>query len=60
MPHDLVAGNITMANSSNPEETKIIRLEEVFQTFPELPINIDIKTNNDTLIDLVCNLWILE
>ena len=29
-------------------------LEEVFKNFPDLPINLDIKINNDKLIENVC------
>ena len=32
---------------------KIPLLESVFQTFPEHPINVDIKDNNDELINKV-------
>ena len=39
-----------MAKNSNE---KIPLLESVFKAFPEHPINVDIKDNNDKLIDKV-------
>ena len=39
-----------MAKNSNE---KIPLLESVFKAFPEHPINVDIKDNNDKLIDEV-------
>ncbi|XP_014230335.1 lysophospholipase D GDPD1-like [Trichogramma pretiosum] len=42
--------------SENKEERKFVLLEEVFKNFPQLPINIDIKINNDELIYKVSEL----
>lgn len=42
--------------SNNEDERKIALLEEVFETFPQMPINIDIKVNNDELISKVAEL----
>ncbi|XP_014271958.1 lysophospholipase D GDPD1 isoform X1 [Halyomorpha halys] len=41
---------VTFRGSGKEEERRIPLLVEVFQNFPELPINIDIKTNNKFLI----------
>ena len=38
------------------EERKFPLLSEVFKNFPKFPINIDIKVNNDRLIQEVSNL----
>lgn len=42
--------------SGIPEERKIPLLQEVFQSFPNIPINIDIKCNDDVLIKEVSKL----
>ncbi|XP_064612913.1 lysophospholipase D GDPD1-like [Liolophura sinensis] len=39
-----------------PEDRRIPLLKEVFQTFPELPINVDIKVDDDHLIHEVSRL----
>lgn len=36
------------------EDRRIPLLRDVFQAFPELPINVDIKVDNDRLIQEVC------
>ncbi|XP_077170796.1 lysophospholipase D GDPD3 [Paroedura picta] len=41
---------------SQGSDHRIPRLEEVFQRFPDLPINIEIKENNDELIQKVAGL----
>lgn len=41
---------VTFKGSGIEEERRIPLLVEVFQNFPNLPINIDIKTNNNILI----------
>ncbi|XP_077996368.1 lysophospholipase D GDPD1-like [Glandiceps talaboti] len=38
---------------SGNEDRRIPLLKEVFETFPTVPINVDIKTNNDKLIEKV-------
>ncbi|XP_059511386.1 lysophospholipase D GDPD1 [Stegostoma tigrinum] len=38
------------------EERKIPLLRDVFEAFPKIPINIDIKVNNDALIEKVSDL----
>jgi len=35
-------------------DRRIPSLREVYEQFPEVPINIDIKVNNDELIRKVC------
>ncbi len=40
-------------NSDLPQSKQIPLLEEVFRKFPRFPINLDIKTNNDKLIEQV-------
>ena len=42
--------------SGLPEERRIPLLQEVFKSFPNIPINIDIKRNDDTLIKEVSKL----
>ncbi len=37
-------------NSTNKELLRIPLLKDVFQRYPTIPINIDIKENNDELI----------
>lgn len=45
--------HVTFMGSGDEEERRIPLLVEVFQSFPHIPINIDIKTNNDFLIEEV-------
>ena len=40
------------------EDRKIPLLKEVFEAFPDTPINVDVKVNNDKLIEEVCILLI--
>lgn len=42
--------------STRNDERKFPLLKEVFEAFPTMPINIDIKINDDTLIDKVSEL----
>ncbi|KAG8188833.1 hypothetical protein JTE90_004645 [Oedothorax gibbosus] len=49
LKNDLPKGELI----TNESEHKIPLLEDVFTKFPEMPINIDIKVNNDTLISKV-------
>lgn len=42
------------ASKSEGKDTRIPLLKEVFEAFPETPINIDIKVNNNVLIRKVC------
>ena len=42
--------------SSNKEERKFALLKEVFEAFPKVPINLDIKVNDDLLISKVSSL----
>lgn len=35
------------------EDCQMPLLESVFEAFPNIPINVDIKTNSDVLIDKV-------
>ena len=37
-------------------DCRIPLLESVFEAFPNIPINVDIKTNSDVLIDKVSGL----
>lgn len=37
------------------DDCHIPLLESVFEAFPNIPINVDIKTNSDVLIDKVSN-----
>ncbi|ESN93706.1 hypothetical protein HELRODRAFT_115387 [Helobdella robusta] len=48
LPVSFSQENVVEANS--PEDRKIPELEQVFREFPHIPINIDIKVNNDDLI----------
>lgn len=43
-------------DSKMGEGERILTLEEVFKAFPSMPINIDIKVENDALIDAVVEL----
>ena len=47
---------VDYVGSEEEEERKFVLLKEVFETFPEMPINIDIKINNDELINKVSEL----
>ena len=38
------------------EDRKIPLLRDVFEAFPNVPINVDVKVNNDRLIAKVCHL----
>jgi hypothetical protein len=42
--------------SNKVEERKFVLLKEVFEAFPQIPINVDIKINNDELIFKVSEL----
>lgn len=42
--------------SGKQEDRKFATLREVFEAFPQMPINIDIKVNNDELISKVSEL----
>lgn len=42
--------------TNKEEERKFALLKEVFETFPNMPINIDIKINDDQLIMKVSDL----
>lgn len=44
--------------SANEDERRFPLLREVFEAFPNIPINIDIKINNDELIKEVSDLII--
>jgi hypothetical protein len=46
----------TFVGSGKPEERRFTLLEDVFEKFPKVPINIDIKVDNDLLIKKVSNL----
>ncbi|KAJ9595602.1 hypothetical protein L9F63_013198 [Diploptera punctata] len=46
----------TFVGSGKPEDRRFALLEEVFKKFPKVPINIDIKVDNDLLIKKVSNL----
>uniref|UniRef100_A0A146KVK1 Glycerophosphodiester phosphodiesterase domain-containing protein 1 n=1 Tax=Lygus hesperus TaxID=30085 RepID=A0A146KVK1_LYGHE len=50
LPVDFDPGT-TFSGSESEEERKIPLLHEVFKHFPQTPINIDVKVNNDFLID---------
>ncbi|XP_023723946.1 lysophospholipase D GDPD1 isoform X1 [Cryptotermes secundus] len=55
LPLDFDPGK-TFVGSGKPEERRFTLLEDVFKKFPEVPINIDIKVDNDLLIKKVSNL----
>ncbi|XP_058800276.1 lysophospholipase D GDPD1-like [Phymastichus coffea] len=55
IPIDFDPG-VEFHGSDNINERKIALLQEVFDTFPKMPINIDIKVNNDDLIRKVSEL----
>lgn len=46
----------TFVGSGEPEERRFTLLEDVFKKFPKVPINIDIKVDNDLLIKKVSDL----
>jgi len=46
----------TFIGSGKPEERRFTLLEDVFEKFPKVPINIDIKVDDDLLIKKVSNL----
>jgi hypothetical protein len=46
----------TFVGSGKPEERRFTLLEDVFKNFPKVPINIDIKVDNDLLIKKVSSL----
>lgn len=45
-----------VSNNDTPEARKIPLLEEIFHKYPSLPINLDVKVDNDELIEKVNNL----
>ncbi|CAD6241083.1 GSCOCG00009118001-RA-CDS [Cotesia congregata] len=47
---------VEFVGSGNPEERKIPLLKDVFEEFPNFPVNIDIKMNDDQLIEKVSEL----
>ncbi|XP_046389967.1 lysophospholipase D GDPD1-like [Ischnura elegans] len=55
LPLDFDPDN-TYQGSGRPEERKISLLEDVFKSFPNVPINIDVKKDDDKLIDEVSSL----
>ncbi|CAL8107701.1 unnamed protein product [Calicophoron daubneyi] len=46
----------TFCDRTNVEPSKILRLRDVFEAFPNVPINIDIKDNDDRLVHAVADL----
>lgn len=46
----------TFIGSGKPEERRFTLLEDVFEKFPKVPINIDIKVDDDLLIKKVSDL----
>lgn len=52
MLHDLVLKGFTY-DGTGSSDRKFPLLEEVFKEFPEIPINIDIKIDDDELIEKV-------
>lgn len=58
LPHYLCKLDVTFQKESQCEGTdnRIPLLQEVFEAFPEIPVNIDIKMNNDVLIRKVSEL----
>ncbi|KAG8231822.1 hypothetical protein J437_LFUL012316 [Ladona fulva] len=46
----------TFQGSGQDEERKIALLEDVFKAFPNIPVNIDVKTGDDRLINEVSRL----
>lgn len=55
LPLDFDPGH-SFVGSGKEEERKIALLKEVFEEFPNVPINIDIKINDDRLIQKVSDL----
>ncbi|XP_063226259.1 lysophospholipase D GDPD1-like isoform X2 [Bacillus rossius redtenbacheri] len=55
LPLDFDPGHV-FVGSGNPEERKFALLKEVFQQFPNVPINIDIKIDDNRLIQEVSKL----
>lgn len=47
---------VEFVGSGKPEERKIPLLKDVFEEFPNFPVNIDIKMNDDKLIEKVSEL----
>ena len=47
--------NISGWETNGGQDRKIPLLKDVFEKFPQLPINIDLKINNDELIHKVSN-----
>ncbi|CAD5118278.1 unnamed protein product [Dimorphilus gyrociliatus] len=56
LPLDFDRSHITTCSEDATQERTIITLEEVFEKYPNIPINIDIKTDNDLLIEKVNSL----
>uniref|UniRef100_A0A670ZFF2 Glycerophosphodiester phosphodiesterase domain containing 3 n=1 Tax=Pseudonaja textilis TaxID=8673 RepID=A0A670ZFF2_PSETE len=58
LPHYLSSLEVTFSPGevSHGTDHQIPRLEEVFEQFPEVPINIEIKEDNDVLINKVAHL----
>lgn len=48
--------DVEFVGSANEDERRFPLLREVFEAFPNIPINIDIKINNDELIKQVSDL----
>ena len=48
--------DVEYVGSGKEEERRVALLKEVFEAFPHIPINIDIKINNDELITKVSDL----
>lgn len=51
---------VVFHGSGNEEDRKIPLLADVFKAFPDIPINIDIKVNDDKLIEEVSKLITLH
>lgn len=57
LPLDFLPGQFFLGSDRDPVEwRRIAKLEEVFKTFPETGVNIDIKEHNPELIRHVSNL----
>lgn len=48
--------DVEYIGSAKEEDRQFALLQEVFEAFPYIPINIDIKINDDRLIEKVSNL----
>ena len=48
--------DVEYVGTEKEEDRRFALLKEVFEAFPNIPINIDIKVNNDELITKVSNL----